>query len=387
MTPPYLTTLDALAPPTWARVGSALLTTEPLRDARTGLYARLSYRDALAAAVALDASLVTPDDLEALHAAARQGKAVELAPCTLPSVAMVRAAGYVGAVKSEAFQAAAQRLRGREMRGEAWCRMHDETVARGLLAAAWDGVEAVAGAGKHWVVGAPAGRSYLMGWWANTSTGGRWIQPRPAPGSRGPHNDQHADYATLTMLRRPLAAPPGERSSLGLRALELSIAELDAGVREEPSGTNDGPRIRVYRSGALRKGKPLRAGPGPWCAYAASWAAEVAWQGTVGGAEPPHRWRASVAELIADARERGAWHEAGDGYQPAPGDLACFGRAGEDPRRGGKGHVGRVERVEGAQLTTIDANHGDRWARVTRPLSACLGFIAYPQPPESSADV
>lgn len=379
MTLPYLTPLDAIAPPTWARVGAALLTTEPLRDASTGLFARLTYRDALAAAVALDASLVTPDDVEALHAAARAGKAVELAPCTLPSVAMVRAAGYVGAVKSEAFQAAAQRLRGREMRGEAWCRMHDETVARGLLAAAWDGVEAVAGAGKHWVAGAPAGRSWLMGWWANTSTGGRWIQPRPAPGSRGPHNDLHTDYATTTMLRRPLAASTGERSSLGLRALELSLVELAADVREEPSGSNDGPRIRVYRAGAMRKGRPLRAGPGPWCAYAASWAAWTAEQDSPPPGSPvPHGWRASVAELIDDARAEGAWHDAGDGYQPAPGDLACFGRAGGDPRRGGAGHVGRVESVTPETVTTIDANVGDRWARVTRPMASVLGWIAYP---------
>ena len=161
-------------------------------------------------------------------------------------------------------------------------------------------------------------------------------------------------------------------TTLGQRALALSLAELAADVREEPSGSNDGPRQRVYRTGAMRNGRPLAAGPGPWCAYGACWAAYAA------GAGAPHGWRASVAELIADAREAGAWHPAESDYEPAPGDLACFGRAGGDPRRGGTGHVGRVEASDAATVTTIDANVGDRWARVTRARGAVLGWIAYP---------
>ena len=164
-------------------------------------------------------------------------------------------------------------------------------------------------------------------------------------------------------------------ATLGQRALALSLAELAADVREDPSTPNDSPRIAVYRSGAMRGSKPLRAGPGPWCAYGACWAAAQA------GAGAPHGWRASVAELIADARDAGAWHPAESGYEPQPGDLACFGRAGGDPRRGGTGHVGRVERVEASQVTTIDANVGDRWARVTRARGAVLGWIAYPTVP------
>jgi hypothetical protein len=168
--------------------------------------------------------------------------------------------------------------------------------------------------------------------------------------------------------------------SLGCLALALSIAELDVGVREEPMGSNDGPRLRLYREHAVRNGRPLDGGPGPWCAYAASWAAFKAWAHLPSAPDVPHEWRASVAELVSDARASGTWHPAGDGYQPLPGDLAIFARGHGDPTRGGEGHVGRVERLEGDVLVTIDGNVGDAWARVRRVFKLALGFIAYPQP-------
>lgn len=174
--------------------------------------------------------------------------------------------------------------------------------------------------------------------------------------------------------------------SLGCLALAFSRAELDAGVREEPMGSNDGPRLRLYREGAVRNGRPLAAGPGPWCVYGACWAAFRAWLHLAAPPDVPHEWRASAHELVDDARASGAWHPAGDGYIPQPGDLAVFARGHGDPTRGGEGHVGRVESLEAGILTTIDGNHGDAWARVTRPVGEALGFIAYPQPPETSHD-
>jgi peptidoglycan hydrolase-like protein with peptidoglycan-binding domain len=200
---PYLTPIDALAPPLWARVGPSLwLTAEPLRDASTGLYARLSYRSALSAAASMGATLARPSDVELLHALAAVGRAVEVAPVTLPTVAMVRASGFEGPVPSAAYEAAAQRLRVASMRSIAWCRVHDASVAARATARGWSAPAPLSGAGKHWVSGAPAGRAYLFGWWE----GGRWIQPRPAAGSRGPHDDGHTDYATTTMLRT--STPP-----------------------------------------------------------------------------------------------------------------------------------------------------------------------------------
>ncbi len=154
------------------------------------------------------------------------------------------------------------------------------------------------------------------------------------------------------------------------------------GVGEVPPGSNTGPHIREYFSGCLRGAKPLRITSGPWCAAAACWAGYVPWEDDLDvdpqAVPPPHLWRASVAELIDDARAVGAWHPMGDDYAPRHGDLAIFARNGHDPTHGGLGHVGRVESSTVDTLTTIDGNHGDAWARVTRPMHEALGFIAYP---------
>ena len=216
---------------------------------------------------------------------------------------------------------------------------------------------------EHWVHSVEARR-------AAPDVGAFWRAEHVGALRRGPAFVRSALDALIAS--RGVAAALGSGETLGERALRFAVAELDAGVREEPSGSNDAPRIALYRSGAMRGERALNAGPGPWCAYAASWCAAQAGEGA------PHGWRASVAELIRDARAVGAWHPAGDGYQPQRGDLACFGRAGESPVNGGKGHVGRVERVEGSTLVSVDANHGDRWARVYRPIDVALGWIAYP---------
>jgi peptidoglycan hydrolase-like protein with peptidoglycan-binding domain len=241
----YLTPLDALSPPAWLPLApGTAITAEPLRDARTGLYARLSYRSALAAARAAGASLPTPDDIEALHALASQGRAVELPPVTLPTPAMVRATGYEGPAVGEDYADAAQRMRVASMRSEAWCRLHDDTVATALAAARWDGGRPVAGAGKHWVAGAPSGRAYLMGWWQ----GGKWIQPRPPVGARGFHDDLYTDYATTTLLVR--RSPTASRDGWDPLAVPLPSPHYSPG---RPSGP---ARVLVIHTteNALRAG-------------------------------------------------------------------------------------------------------------------------------------
>lgn len=219
---------------------------------------------------------------------------------------------------------------------------------------------------EHWAHD-PAARR------AAPDVGAFWRAEHVGALRRGPAFVRAALDASSASRGGPDALALDSGETLGERALRFAVAELDAGVREEPSGSNDAPRIALYRSGAMRGERALNAGPGPWCAYAASWCAAQA------GGVAPHGWRASVAELIRDARAVGAWHPAGDSYQPRRGDLACFGRAGENPVNGGKGHVGRVERVEGSTLVSVDANHGDRWARVYRPIDVALGWIEYPR--------
>ena len=97
---------------------------------------------------------------------------------------------------------------------------------------------------------------------------------------------------------------------------------------------------------------------------------------------PPHGWRCSVAELVADARALGTWHSAEDvragRYQIKPGDLLISARGGGDPLHGGTGHVERAETV--SPLVTIGGNEGDTWTRAPFDVNAASfrGVIEYP---------
>lgn len=203
--PPYITAPADIAPPVWIEVepGALWLPREPLCDARTGLFARLTYQGALDAAAALGGSLATEADILRLHDDAARGIALEIPPVTLPTVAMIRTV-YAGAIGSLGWRDAAQRLRVAEMSGLGWAKIHDEIVGARLLAAGWDGSAGdprvrVGNIGKHWVAGAPAGRAYIFGWW----DGHRWIEPMPH--HQGQHDRGHHDYGTTTLVRRTVA--------------------------------------------------------------------------------------------------------------------------------------------------------------------------------------
>lgn len=58
-------------------------------------------------------------------------------------------------------------------------------------------------------------------------------------------------------------------------------------------------------------------------------------------------------------KNHGALHSS-----PKVGDIAFIG----------SGHVGIVEKVNGSKITTIEGNHGDKVARVSRTTSECSGF-------------
>jgi hypothetical protein len=156
------------------------------------------------------------------------------------------------------------------------------------------------------------------------------------------------------------AAPIG----LGERALEVALRELAAAVREEPPGSNDGPRVREYLAPTGLRGVP-------WCAAFASWCDREA-----AGVSGPLGYQASVAGLWRAAVAKGMAHTSLS--EPERGDLVIFGRSGGDPRRGGTGHVGRVESWDATTVTSIDGNAaGDRVARVTRSRSEVLGWVSY----------
>lgn len=184
--------------------------------------------------------------------------------------------------------------------------------------------------------------------------------------------------AGLPALVAPrLVAPP----SLGLRALELVRGQL--GVRETP-GAKHTKAILDYLYGCV--GRPER-GPGAagrrlglatdetsWCMALQGWADHSAAQD--GEVVPP--WRAACWEGVADSREAGTWRDVSSGYQPKPGDLAFYRRAGGDPRQPfNQGHVVRVsEHPDGSHFGAIGGNESNavRWALRSLQNPDLVGF-------------
>lgn len=181
----------------------------------------------------------------------------------------------------------------------------------------------------------------------------------------------------------PVVATPDQisPSDLGLRALNWCQQELASGVREEPLGSNAGPRIAQYFVPARRRatGKLLGIDKGDWCAVAQS----AALAATAGPNEPvPHGYRAAVWELEDDAKESKAWVSAADirsgKYVLRPGDLVVWTRGQAGSRLG---HVSRVEIPpdSNGEMVTIGGNENNAWTRRTRNIKEAefRGAIKY----------
>ena len=169
--------------------------------------------------------------------------------------------------------------------------------------------------------------------------------------------------------------PPTDKSPTALddaTALDIARAELAAGVHEDPPHSNTSPRIREYLALCVRNGKPLGLTAGEWCAAFFCWCDREA-----GGAIIP---RAAVAEVWHDAVNAGLAREGT--VTPKPGWGAIFARAGEDPRTGGHGHIGRVETVHAdGTYSCIEGNHGDAVAEVNHKPGEAIGWVACDEEP------
>jgi hypothetical protein len=144
-------------------------------------------------------------------------------------------------------------------------------------------------------------------------------------------------------------------AATGAGPAALRAAEGEVGQSEEPPGSNDGPRLGLYRSavdGAV---------PGaPWCAYFVSWAASQAGAPLgfdsrgIGSVEGIESWAQATGRLLPA------------GSVPQPGDLILFGGR----------HVGIVESVNpDGSLTTVEGNHNERVDRVQRSPAEATGYV------------
>jgi hypothetical protein len=186
----YITDPAVAVIPRFVRLGAIWITHHPVEDPGPGL-AHFTYAGALALAAANGARLPTRDEVLALHMAATAA-GTELELVNLPD-AELRAQGCVPGDP---------RMVTRE-----WCDIHDAKVLTAM--GPQSGSDApVANAGKHWIEPAPERMAALCGWWVanvhafgSTRTGPGFVQS----GEGFPHDDQHSDYATTTMLVRDQA--------------------------------------------------------------------------------------------------------------------------------------------------------------------------------------
>lgn len=183
------------------------------------------------------------------------------------------------------------------------------------------------------------------------------LAPAPAPAassSTGGFADVLANAVGAAGGRTLAAAGDG---TLGSRLVAVASAEVGQG--EAVPGSNDGPRIALYRSAVAG------AEPGePWCADFASWVAAQA-GAPLGPAGVGFR---SVAALTDWAQATGRLLPADAAAQP--GDLVLFGDR----------HVGLVESVDpDGTLHTIEGNDDDAVRRDVHAPGAWTGLVRLAQ--------
>lgn len=184
-------------------------------------------------------------------------------------------------------------------------------------------------------------------------------------------------------------------ASYGVRCVLLARSEMALGARANPyPGPNTSPGVARYLAPCVRDvdgdgdDELLGLTEGNWCAAFASWCAREC---LLPGESAPHKYRAGVVEIVADAKANGRWQAiktVRDGaFAPSVGDLAIWDRSNPDkPATSWWRHVNRVTQFNPmtGRLTTIGGNEG-RKITVTDAApksltdSKLLGFVSYAQ--------
>lgn len=136
---------------------------------------------------------------------------------------------------------------------------------------------------------------------------------------------------------------------------ELASALKDVGVREQPTGSNTGPRVRVYQAATWLGGTGW-----PWCAAFCCYQAEQA------GFALPYKGAGAYAWL--DWARGAGW----DTTAPIPGDWVVWDI--------GAGHISILrEPIKDGYVDTVDGNASDSVMLCSRPFSLVRGFIHLPE--------
>ena len=189
-----------------------------------------------------------------------------------------------------------------------------------------------------------------------------------------PSKRAQAQAGAPTTAKQALMALPVNLVGDRLAVLRVACAEI--GAREQPDGSNGGPRVDVYTD-------RWRA---PWCAMFVSWCIREALHQD---AFSPYRQLASVTKIAAWGRSTGRLVR--EPQQPVLASPAVFaGRPNADPMSGnvflmltaggdgvdaGRGHTGFVLAVEQDTILTVAGNEGNAVRCKRRPRSTIAGYV------------
>lgn len=162
--------------------------------------------------------------------------------------------------------------------------------------------------------------------------------------------------ATVTPLPSAFAGALRTASATPGSTPMIDAARSQSGVVEQPPGSNDSPAIATYRQAVA--GAP---GPGPWCAYFVSWAAQQA--GTPLGDQG--QGFGAVDAIWSWAQQSGRAVPNGPGVTPNVGDVIILDQ-----------HTGIVTGVRpDGTVETIEGNTSDRVADRTHPPGEAIGYV------------
>jgi hypothetical protein len=164
----------------------------------------------------------------------------------------------------------------------------------------------------------------------------------PAPAAPAPTTSSASNSSFATQLQSAIPATlTGTQAPAGSAGQAIvNLVRNEIGVKEQPPGSNDSPRIAQFRQATAG------SGVGPWCAYFTSWAAREA--GVPLGDNGQGFGR--VDDVYAWAQKAGKAIPNGEGVKPEPGDLIVWDE-----------HIGVVESVgPDGTINTIEGNSSDQ---------------------------
>jgi len=165
-----------------------------------------------------------------------------------------------------------------------------------------------------------------------------------------------------------LAILPAKLTPMRAKVLKTAAAEHQAGVHEDPDGSNWGDGVSKYLE---EGGSPADS----WCCFFWSWCVHSAL-----GEHPFGKPMGSVLTTWQQAKAKG-WAMEKAGYAPVPGDAFVMLYKDDSGKLKGTGHIGFVLRVDKARnataFNTVEGNCGNRVKVGRRQMdqSTLVGFI------------